>query len=300
MLFEFERIDALGVVDRAVIFDDGNNGQPCFVHQAGSHTAHVPEALDNNFGFLRIQAEALQRLQGDNAAAAACRCWTPARAAQVQGLACHNGSHRVALVHRVGIHDPGHGLLVGIHVRGRYIALRAQDVHQFGGVAPRDALQLARREHLWIADYAALSTAKRNVNHGAFPSHPGREGAHFVERDVGSKTNAALGWAAGQRVLHPVAGEHLQPPVIEADRNVNGHLHRRTPQDLGQAIVQPQSQCGFIEARLGGEPWIKLTLQRNVLVVNVLDEHRRTSAFIMVRPPPVGNQANQVAFTDFD
>ena len=65
-------------------------------------------------------------------------------------------------------------------------------VDDLGGVAARDALQFAIGKHVRIADDAALGAAERDVDHRAFPGHPGSQRAHFVERHIGRKADAAL------------------------------------------------------------------------------------------------------------
>ena len=119
-----------------------------------------------------FQAEAAQSLIGDDHASAAGGFAAPARSAQVDGLARDHGGLRVAGVHRVGVHDPGHGLLIGVHVGSGDVDLRPDEIEQLGGIAARDALQLAGREQIGIADHAALAAAERDVDHRAFPGHP--------------------------------------------------------------------------------------------------------------------------------
>ena len=77
---------------------------------------------------------------------------------------------------------------------------------------------------LRIADHAALGAAERNVHHRAFPGHPRCQRAHFVQRHVGREADAALGRPARQRMLHPVAGEHLDASIVQLHRNVYGDL----------------------------------------------------------------------------
>ncbi len=56
-------------------------------------------------------------------------------------------------------------------------------------------------------DDAALGAAKRDVDDRALPGHPHRQRLDFVEGDVGVVADAALGRAAVDVVLDPVAGE---------------------------------------------------------------------------------------------
>ena len=63
-------------------------------------------------------------------------------------------------------------------------------------IPARQALEFAVREHGRIADHAALGATERDVDDGAFPGHPGSEGAHFIERHVWGVANTAFAWPA--------------------------------------------------------------------------------------------------------
>ena len=94
-------------------------------------------------------------------------------------------------------------------------------------VAPRHTLQFAIGNQRGIADHAALRAAERNVDHRALPGHPGRQRAHFVERHVGRVADAAFARAARDRMLHAIAREYFEPPVVQLHGNVHGDLARR-------------------------------------------------------------------------
>ena len=87
----------------------------------------------------------------------------------------------------------------------RDVLVGADDLDQFGRVAARDALELAEREFVGIAGDAALATAERQVDDGALPRHPERQRRDLVERDARVEADAALGGAAGEVVLDPIA-----------------------------------------------------------------------------------------------
>ena len=177
-------IEPAGVEDAAVDVGDADDFVTGLVHQARGLRADVAKALHDHARCGALAPEALQRLVADNHAAAPGGLPPAARAAQVERLAGHARRHGVAHVHGVGVHDPRHGLLVGVHVGRGDIALRADVVQDFRRVAPRDALQFALGELLRVADDAALGAAEGNVDHRAFPGHLGREAADFVQRHV--------------------------------------------------------------------------------------------------------------------
>ena len=65
------------------------------------------------------------------------------RAAHLDGLAGDDGGGGAAGVHGVGVHDPGHGLLVGAQIGRGNVAFGTKPIAQFGGIAARDAFEFA-------------------------------------------------------------------------------------------------------------------------------------------------------------
>ena len=139
----------------------------------------------------------------------------------------------------------------------------SDEVDDLGGVAARERLQFAIGEHVRIADHAALAAAERDVDHRAFPGHPGGQRAHFVQRHVGREADAALGRAARDGVLHAIAGEDFQPAVVQLHRDVDGDLAWRACAEPCACRRRASSRVGgFVEARFGGEPGILFLLER--------------------------------------
>ena len=156
---------------------------------------------------LARHAEMLDGLVADDHDATAGGLAASARATHAQRLAGDHRGYGLAHVHGVGVHHPGHGLLVGVDVGSGNVFLGADELDQLGGVAAGHALQLAARHVLGIANDAALGAAEGDVDDRALPGHPARQGANFVERHIGRIAHAAFGRAAGDGVLHAVAGE---------------------------------------------------------------------------------------------
>ena len=130
-------------------------------------------------------------------------------AAEADRLAGDDARDRVARVHRVGVHHPGHDLGVGVDVRRRDVLLGTDQDLDLGGEAAGQALELLLAELLGIDDHAALAAAVRDADDRALPGHPHREGLDLVERDVLVVADAALGRAAAEVVLDAIAGEDL-------------------------------------------------------------------------------------------
>ena len=78
------------------------------------------------------------------------------RAADVHRLAGDDGGDGLAHVHGIGVHDPGHGLLVGIHVGRGNIFFRPDEFDEFRGVAARHAFEFAERHFFGIANDCRL------------------------------------------------------------------------------------------------------------------------------------------------
>src|SRR5207248_2481441 len=129
--------------------------------------ANVPEALNRYPGAAEIQPQHLGGLLHAVDEAATGGILAAFRAADGDRLARHDARHRVALVHRDRVHDPGHRLSIGVQVRGRDVAFRTDQDRDLGGVPPRQALQLTQRELLRLADDAALGATVRDPDDGA-------------------------------------------------------------------------------------------------------------------------------------
>src|SRR5260370_1327869 len=120
-------LEAGGVVDAAVQVDDEDNLESGASHELRRHAADISETLDDHARRGALQAETAERLLDDDHAAASGGFGAPFRSAQRDGLAGDDGGLSMARVHRVGVHDPRHGLLVGVHVGRGYVLLPAAD-----------------------------------------------------------------------------------------------------------------------------------------------------------------------------
>src|SRR5207302_9118431 len=119
-------------------------------------------------------------------------------------LAGHHGERRVAVVHRVRVHDPGHRLRVRVHVRCGNVTVRTDEELDLGRVAPGERFELLRAHRLRIAHDATLRAAVRHPNDGALPGHPHRERFDLVEGDRGVIANAPFARSARGVVLYAV------------------------------------------------------------------------------------------------
>ena len=155
----------------------------------------------------------------------------------------------MALVHGIGIHDPRHHPLVGVHVGRRDVAVGAEGVDDRRGVAAGDPLELPVGHRRRIADHAALGAAEGHVHHRALPRHPGGEGLHFVEGDLHVEPDAALGRAARRVVEHPVAGVDLHLTVVPADGHRDDDLFFGVREHLVEARIEVELLRGDVETR---------------------------------------------------
>jgi hypothetical protein len=262
-------VDAVLVVEAAVVLGDAGDGVALFGEELGGVGADVAEALDDDAAAVDGHAEVFHGLVADDGDAAASCLFASAGAAEIDRLAGDDGVDGLAHVHGVGVHDPGHGLLVGAHVGGGDVFFGSDELHEFGGVAAGHAFELALGHFLWIADDAALGSAKGDVDDGALPGHPGGEGADFVEGDIGRVADAALGWAASDGVLDAIAGEDFNGAVVHAYGDVNDELARGIAENLPNAGVEVEFGGGEVESSGLSFPGICLLLEREGLHIVV-------------------------------
>src|SRR5579883_1069565 len=100
-------------------------------------------------------------------------CFTaPKASTEYQRLACYYARLGPMRVHRIGIEDPRHDLLVRIDVRCRNVTVRSEHIEHVCCKAPRDLFDLLHRELARVATDTALCSTKRNIYNSALPGHP--------------------------------------------------------------------------------------------------------------------------------
>ena len=104
---------------------DRDDRRPLLGEELREEAADVAEALDGDAQAFERELALADRLLDAVEAAARGRLHPPERAADVERLAGDDAEHRVALVHRVRVEDPGHHRPVGADVRRRDVLLRA-------------------------------------------------------------------------------------------------------------------------------------------------------------------------------
>jgi hypothetical protein len=254
-------VDAIGVVKATVVLGDSDDGVALFGEEFRGVRADVAEALNDDAATVDGHAEMFHGFVTDDGDTATGGFFASAGAAEVDGFAGDDGIDGLAHVHGVGVHDPGHGLLVGAHVGGGNVFFGADEFDELGGVAASHALELALRHFLGVTDDAAFGAAEWDVDDGALPGHPGSEGADFVEGDVRGVADAAFGGAAGDGVLDPVAGEDFDGAVVHADGDVDDEFAGGVAENLPDAGVEVEFGCGEVESSGLGFPGVSLLLE---------------------------------------
>ena len=154
-------VDAVGVVVAARHVADGDDLAPLLAEQLGRHRADVAEALHGDRRLARPHAQTVHGAQRRRHDAAPGRLAAALGAADQERLAGHDGRLGPPGVHRVRVEQPGHDLLVGVHVRRRDVLVGPEHVDQVGRVAARQPLDLAGRHRAGVARDAALGAAER-------------------------------------------------------------------------------------------------------------------------------------------
>ena len=208
-----------GVVDAAGDVRDGGHGRAAVDQLVRGDPADVAEALDDALLLGEVPAEPLAGSGDHHHDAGAGRLVPEDRAADRDRLAGDDLGHRVADLHRVRVHHPGHRLLVRRHVGGGNVLLRADHGQEIRGEAARQALELALGQLARIAADTAFRAAVGEAQERALPGHPDCERGALAERHLGVVADAALRRPEHGRVLDAVAGKDGAAAVVELDRN---------------------------------------------------------------------------------
>ena len=226
---------------------NGHHGRAPVDELLGRDPADVAEPLHDAPLLRQLPPEPLART-GDHHHHAGPRGLLPEDAAADRDrLPGDDLGHRVAPLHRVRIHHPGHRLVVRRHVRSRDVLLRPDERQQLGREAAGQPLELAVAHRTRVAAHASLRPAVRQAEQGAFPRHPHRQRGAFAERHLGVEADTAFRRAQDARVLHAVAREHDAPPVVEPDRARDDDRTLGVAKALGDGVVDARVGNGLVE-----------------------------------------------------
>ena len=103
--------------------------------------ADVAEALDDRGAFLRVHLQHVHRALDQINDAASGRFAPAFGAADRDRFAGDDLVHAVALVDRIGVHEPGHDLLVRAHVGAHDVGMRADERDHLLHVTARDGFE---------------------------------------------------------------------------------------------------------------------------------------------------------------
>ena len=222
--------------------------------------ADIAEALDDRGRAGRRDVQGVERAKGEEGDAVAGRLAPAQRAAGADRLAGDDLRHGHALVHGIGVHEPGHHLLVGAHVRRHDVRPRPDEGNHLLHVAAAEVLELLGLQRARIDRDAALAAAKGKIGERAFPAHPDGERGDLADVDIGREARAALGGTQRQVMLDPVSDEDLRPIVLHADRTGDDDRALRIEQPVAFVLGDAQMVgddgeliAGHFEHRAGKE-----------------------------------------------
>ena len=156
--------------------------------------ADVAEALDDAGATGELVAEPPRGLLGDHHDPGAGRLATEDGATDRDRLAGDHLGHRVAPLHRVRVHHPGHGLLVRGHVRRRDVGVRADLADQLRREAARELFELAQRERVRV-DSESRPSRRRTGAAAAHTSTSSRLRARRTRRARPRGRSASRPWS---------------------------------------------------------------------------------------------------------
>ena len=251
MLLQRRDVEPGRVVDAAGDVGDGDHRRPALVELGRGDPADVAEALDDAAKPRELPAETAAGTLDHHHDPGSRRLVPEDGAADRDRLAGHDLGHDVADLRRVGVHHPGHRLLVRRHVRRRDVLLRADERGEVGGEAPGQPRELRLRERARVAAHAALRAAVGQSEERALPGHPHRERRTLAEVDAGVVADAALRRPEHRRVLHAVGRERPYRPVVHPHRQGQDHCPLGQAQALRDVLRDARVRRRLLELRAG-------------------------------------------------
>src|SRR5436190_16839352 len=192
-----------------------------FVEKLRTNSAYVSGALNNNSSIGRIHLEPFDSLVDHKQNAPTCGFTSARRSAEIDRLAGDNRGDSVTSVHRVGVHDPGHRLLVGVHVRSRDVFFRSDKIEQLCRVPTSHSLKFAHGHLLRVTNDPALGATERHIHNSALPGHPCRQGSHFIKIHVRRISNPTFCRTSCEIVLYSKSLKYLNATRVHAGWYIN-------------------------------------------------------------------------------
>jgi hypothetical protein len=250
----------------------------------GEGATHLAEALHGHPGPLEGKAPPPRQLQEDPGHPVPGGVVPALGAPQGVGLPRDHPGHRGAHGHGVGVHDPGHGLLVRAYIGAQDVHVGADQVDELGGVAPHQPLQLPLGKGLGVHGHPARRAAKGQVVDGRLQGHPGGQARRLPQGDRGVKAHPPFGGPSGDVVDHPVALEDPHLAVVHDHGQGNGDQPLGVGQILHRGRVDLRHLQGFLQKLQEGVPKARIVWE----AVRG-DGHVLTEGIIPLgEPPPFG------------
>src|SRR5664279_1715224 len=240
-------VDPLLVKDAAFRVADANHSDPSVPEQSCHHAADVAEALDGDSSSLQVDAPHFAGFAEDEETSPRSGFEAAERTAKEGRLAGDDRGSGVTCGHAVGVHDPRHGLRVGIYVGRGDVLVGPDQRRDLIGIAASEPLQFIPRQTLGIAADTALGAPEGYVYQGALPRHPGSQGRHFVEGDAGMIADSTFVRSAYVAVLHAVGIEDADGAVVHLDGKSQRNGAAGTAQYLTQSRIEFQVVRGNFE-----------------------------------------------------
>lgn len=113
----------------------------------------------------------------------ACGFTTTERSTSADRFASHDLGDGLALIHRVGIYEPRHDLLVCSKIGSYDISVRPNKRDHFLHIPARQSLKLTVRQARRVDVNSALDAAIWQSDQGTLPAHPDRERCNLAKVD---------------------------------------------------------------------------------------------------------------------
>lgn len=163
------------------VITDADNLDASLSKAIGRHRSHIAEPLDDGGRVVRADPKVCKRAADKVRHPASGRFAAAERASRRHRLSGDDLVDRLALIHGIGVHEPGHDLRVRAHIGGHYVGMRTDQRDHLLHVAPRERLEFARRQGVRINRNASLGSPIGKSRQRTFPAHPDRQGGDFAD-----------------------------------------------------------------------------------------------------------------------
>ena len=233
VVFDSLNVEAFGIVDSGVVFDDGCDLGTILFKELGSPVSDSTETLNDKgtifdtLGKATLVSEVLVAAEFadsvvDTETSRLVTSVDTTLGNELTSAAALSVDVLLTLNVHVGVLNPGHDLLVGTHVGTETVDGSTNEtlLDELHGVFTSNSLKFGLGKLSGVNFDATLTTTEWDISDSEFESHEGSQSLNLLKIDVVGISSTTLAGELVSGVLGSVAGDSLKSTIVSSEGDV--------------------------------------------------------------------------------